>query len=110
MFGGRCYGFSYETEGTTAHYECSYFKFTCQREISFLSYFSSRNIEKVFEKVDARKLSHLLYVLCRTDDPSYSSERAILCRCILDGEFDAAEAVRRINGEFIYSNPSVRSG
>ncbi|MFT9485762.1 MAG: hypothetical protein ACH0QD_00055 [Tepidibacillus sp.] len=80
----------------------------CQREISFLSYFSTRNIERVVGKVDARKVNHVLYVLL-TGDATYP-ERGILARCILDGEFDASEAIKRINDEFIYSVPSEQSG
>lgn len=82
---------------------------TCQREINFLSHFSSRNIGRIVGQVDARKLGHLLYVLCRTEDTLYAPERATLSRCILDGEFNASEAIRRVNDEFIYSNPSDRS-
>lgn len=78
----------------------------CHREISFLSYFTNRNIDRVLSKIDSKKLNHVLYVLLKSD--ATYPERSILARCILDGEFDASEAIKRINDEFIYSASSER--
>lgn len=80
----------------------------CQREISFLSYFTTRNMNRILSKIDSKKLNHVLYMLLKSD-VTYP-ERGILARCILDGEFDASEAIKRINDQFIYSASSERHG
>lgn len=77
---------------------------TCKREISFLSYFTNRNIDTLVESIDTKKLGHLLYVLVNSD--STYPERGILARCIFDGELNASEAIEQIKAEFIYSDLS----
>jgi|GEM_PF-2943943 len=81
---------------------------SCQREIRFLSHFTTRNMDRILSKIDTNKLSHVLYVLLKSD-VTYP-ERGILARCILDGEFDASEAIKRMNDQFIYSVSSERHG
>lgn len=79
---------------------------TCERELSFLSYFSSRNIDKLLDTLDERKVRHLLYILLSTDS-TYLSKRVTLIRCIVAGELKVSEAIRLLNEEYIYAPASI---
>ncbi|RXT08833.1 hypothetical protein [Ammoniphilus sp. CFH 90114] len=79
---------------------------TCDRELSFLSCFTNRNIDRVIDSLDPRKVSHLLYILLK-GDITYVSERGILSRCIVDGELDALEAIALLKEDFIYARSSI---
>jgi hypothetical protein len=74
---------------------------TCQRELSFLSYFTIRNIDRVISTLDRAKVCHLLYILLR-NDTTYVSERGILISC-LEGELKASEAISLLKEDFVYS-------
>ncbi|MFI8711979.1 hypothetical protein [Brevibacillus brevis] len=74
----------------------------CERELSFLSYFSSRNINRLIGTLDERRVCHLLHILLKGDS-TYLHERNMLFRCILDGELDASEAIKLLKDEYIYA-------
>jgi hypothetical protein len=79
---------------------------TCEKELSFLSAFVSRNIENLIAELDRRKVEHLLHILLKTDDRSYSTIRSQLFRC-LEGELEASEALALVEGYEIDSRPSL---
>lgn len=79
---------------------------TCEKELSFLSAFVSRNIENLVAALDRQKVEHLLYILLKTDDRSYSTIRSQLFRS-LEGELEASEALALVEGYELSSRPSL---
>lgn len=77
----------------------------CKREMEFLYALSHRNIDRASASLDPVRVCHLLHVITSSAS-SFIRERDILTRFIA-GDLKVSEAISLLNGEYIYSSPTV---